>query len=194
MRGSGGGGPRRTGRQNPVALGDGPAPAAAAAQTRPAPASAPPRPPRTAVPAEQAAPDALPARSPGAAAPHTQDHGGDGGAPEDDGYQEGDNDVVRPETINESRRDSDNARLLLAGDDVLEGFDKCGVSSLITHICLISVLQLADLFLYAGQRACCSICCFGSWNTLQRQYKPRNKHLRTLHQRDPIQRATNATW
>lgn len=191
MRDSGGGGRRR---QNPVAPGDGPAPAAAAAQTRPAPASAPPRPPRTAVPAEQAAPDAVPARSPGAAAPHTQDHGGDGGAPEDDGSHDSDNDVVRPETINASRRDSDNARLLLAGDDVLEGFDKCGVSSLITHICLISVLQLADLFLYAGQRACCSICCFGSWNTLQRQYKPRNKHLRTLHQRDPIQRATNATW
>ena len=191
MRGSGGGGPRRTGRQNPVAPGDGPAPAAAAAPTR---SSAAPRTPRTAVPAEQAAPDALPARSPGAAAPHTQDHGGDGGAPEDDGSHDSDNDVVRPETINASRRDSDNARLLLAGDDVLEGFDKCGVSSLITHICLISVLQLADLFLYAGQRACCSICCFGSWNTLQRQYKPRNKHLRTLHQRDPIQRATNATW
>ena len=192
MRGSGGGGTKR--RQNPVAPGDGPAPAAAASPTRSTPATAPARPPRTAVPAEQAAPDAVPARSPGAAAPHTQDHGGDGGAPEDDGSQDSDNDVVRPETINASRRDSDNARLLLAGDDVLEGFDKCGVSSLITHICLISVLQLADLFLYAGQRACCSICCFGSWNTLQRQYKPRNKHLRTLHQRDPIQRATNATW
>jgi len=197
MRGSGGGGPRRTGRQNPVAPGDGPAPAAAAAQTRPAPASAP-APPRTSVPPEPATvtPAALPAHSPGAAAPHTfsRDHGGDGGVTEDDGSQDGDNDVVRPETINASRRDSDNARQLLAGDDVLEGFDKCGVSSLITHICLISVLQLADLFLYAGQRACCSICCFGSWNTLQRQYKPRNKHLRTLHQRDPIQRATNATW
>ena len=97
-------------------------------------------------------PAALPAHSPGAAAPHTfsRDHGGDGGVTEDDGSQDGDNDVVRPETINASRRDSDNARLLLAGDDVLEGFDKCGVSSLITHICLISVLQLADLFLYAG--------------------------------------------
>ena len=62
MRGSGGGGRRR---QNAVPPGDGPAPAAAAAQTRsnPAPAA-----PRTAVPAEQATPTALSARSPGAAA------------------------------------------------------------------------------------------------------------------------------
>ena len=129
MRGSGGGGPRRTGRQNPVAPGDGPAPAAAAAQTRSTPASAP-APPRTSVPPEPATmtPAALPAHSPGAAAPHTfsRDHGGDGGVTEDDGSQDGDNDVVRPETINASRRDSDNARLLLAGDDVLRALISVG--------------------------------------------------------------------
>ena len=147
MRGSGGGGPRRTGRQNPVAPGDGPAPAAAAAQTRSTPASAPPRPPRTAVPAEQAAPDAVPARSPGAAAPHTQDHGGDGGAPEADGSQDSDNDFVRPETINASRRDSDNASRRNSGLAEVKGFNKSLVSLFALIFCahLLKILFVKSL-------------------------------------------------
>ena len=83
--------------------------------------------------------------------------GGEGGGARADDHIDSDSEyiIVSPDSINASRRDADNARRWLSGQDGFEGFDKSGVSFELYDICkhehfCASVLQVAELFLCAG--------------------------------------------
>ena len=149
---------KRRAAAQPVAPGSDPSPAAATRSAQAAGAIRTPVPPER--PASISNARSPSADAPGNAPPPPPSRGGEGGgarAQADDSFDsDSENIIVRPDSINASRRDADNARRRLSGQDDLEVFDKSGVSFGLYDICKhkhflrISVLQVADLSLCAG--------------------------------------------
>ena len=111
----------------PVVPGNNPAPAARspAFQTQAV---------RSQVPADH--PAVYNACSPSADASAPPTHGGDSL----EKVKEHENkDIVLPDSTNASRRDADNVRRRLSGQDVVEGFDKSGMSFELFDVCITNI-------------------------------------------------------